>query len=217
LANDPSENQKQAPLTPGQRLAAQQAAKSARKAAQKGRDAELVEEKALAQAAVAKDWLAENLKPLGLMAGGVLLVAAVGIGWSTYSRGQNAAAGEELAAVLEDRADDPAALATAYRAVADAHAKTPAAAWARIGEGKALYEQGEWEQARAAYRAALDASDDEAVRWLALEGISYSLEAEKSYDQALEQLEALRGLDPSIAPIAGYHQGRILAKQGKVG
>ena len=217
MANDPSENQKQAPLTPGQRLAAQQAAKSARKAAQKGRDAELVEEKALAQAAVAKDWLAENLKPLGLMAGGVLLVAAVGIGWSTYSRGQNAAAGEELAAVLEDRADDPAALATAYRAVADAHAKTPAAAWARIGEGKALYEQGEWEQARAAYRAALDASDDEAVRWLALEGISYSLEAEKSYDQALEQLEALRGLDPSIAPIAGYHQGRILAKQGKVG
>ncbi len=217
MANDPSENQKQAPLTPGQRLAAQQAAKSARKAAQKGRDAELVEEKALAQAAVAKDWLAENLKPLGLMAGGVLLVAAAGIGWSTYTRGQSAAAGEELAAVLEDGTDDPAALAVAYRAVADAHAKTPAAAWARIGEGKALYQQGEWEQARAAYRAALEASDDEVVRWLALEGISYSLEAEKSYDQALEQLEALRGLDPSIAPIAGYHQGRILAKQGKVG
>jgi predicted negative regulator of RcsB-dependent stress response len=216
LANDPAENEKHAPLTAGQRLAAQQAAKAARKAAQKGRDAELVEEKALAQAAVAKDWLADNLKPLGLMAGGVLLVAALGIGWSTVTRGQNATAGEELAAVLEGGADDPAALATAYAAVADAHAKTPAAAWARIGEGKALFTEGNWEQARAAYQAALDASDDEPVRWAALEGISYSLEAEKSYDQALEQLEALRELDRSIAPIAGYHQGRILAAQGKL-
>lgn len=216
MANDPAENEKQTPLTAGQRLAAQQAAKAARKAAQKGRDAELVEEKALAQAAVAKDWLADNLKPLGLMAGGVLLVAALGIGWSTVTRGQNAAAGEELAAVLEGGADDPAALATAYAAVADAHAKTPAAAWARIGEGKARFTEGNWEQARAAYQAALDASDDEPVRWAALEGISYSLEAQKSYDQALEQLEALRELDRSIAPIAGYHQGRILAAQGKL-
>ncbi|MGB9339089.1 MAG: hypothetical protein WCB63_07620, partial [Polyangiales bacterium] len=155
MANDPAENEKHAPLTAGQRLAAQQAAKAARKAAQKGRDAELVEEKALAQAAVAKDWLADNLKPLGLMAGGVLLVAALGIGWSTVTRGQNATAGEELAAVLEGGADDPAALATAYAAVADAHAKTPAAAWARIGEGKALFTEGNWEQARAAYQAAL--------------------------------------------------------------
>ena len=220
MANDPAENEKQTPLTAGQRLAAQQAAKAARKAAQKGRDAELVEEKALAQAAVAKDWLADNLKPLGLMAGGVLLVAALGIGWSTVTRGQNAAAGEELAAVLEGGADDPAALATAYAAVAEriaeAHAKTPAAAWARIGEGKARFTEGNWEQARAAYQAALDASDDEPVRWAALEGISYSLEAQKSYDQALEQLEALRELDRSIAPIAGYHQGRILAAQGKL-
>ncbi|MBW1832978.1 MAG: hypothetical protein JRJ10_15010, partial [Deltaproteobacteria bacterium] len=130
MANDSAEDEKQSPLTTGQRLAAQQAAKSARKAANRGRDAELVEEKALAQAAVAKDWLQDNLKPLGLLAGAVLLVAAVGIGWSTFARGQDAAAGAELAAVLEGDADDPAALATAYAAVAEAHSKTPAAAWA---------------------------------------------------------------------------------------
>jgi tetratricopeptide (TPR) repeat protein len=216
LANDSAEDEKQAPLTAGQRLAAQQAAKSARKAANRGRDAELVEEKALAQAAVAKDWLQENLKPLGLMAGGVLLVAAVGIGWSTFTRGQDAAAGAELAAVLESDTDDPAALANAYAAVADAHAKTPAAAWARIGEGRALYAQGQWEPSRVAYQAALDSSDEEAVRWAALEGIAYSLEAEKSYEQAIEQLEALRELDSNIAPIAGYHQGRILVAEGKL-
>ncbi len=216
MANDSAEDEKQAPLTAGQRLAAQQAAKSARKAANRGRDAELVEEKALAQAAVAKDWLQENLKPLGLMAGGVLLVAAVGIGWSTFTRGQDAAAGAELAAVLESDTDDPAALANAYAAVADAHAKTPAAAWARIGEGRALYAQGQWEPSRVAYQAALDSSDEEAVRWAALEGIAYSLEAEKSYEQAIEQLEALRELDSNIAPIAGYHQGRILVAEGKL-
>ncbi len=216
MANDPAENEKQAPLTAGQRLAAQQAAKSARKAAERGRDADLVEEKALAQAAVAKDWLQDNLKPLGLMAGGVLLVAAVGIGWSSFTHGQATAAGAELAALLDGDADDDAALANAYAAVADAHAKTLAAAWSRIGEGRALYAQGQWEKSRTAYQAALDGSDDEAVRWVALEGIAYSFEAEKSYDQAIEQLEVLRELDRNIAPIAGYHQGRILAEQGKL-
>ena len=85
MANDSAENEKNTPLTAGQRLAAQQAAKSARKAAERGRDADLVEEKAIAQAAVAKDWLQDNLKPLGLMAGAVLVVAAIGIGWSTFT------------------------------------------------------------------------------------------------------------------------------------
>ena len=216
MAQDPAENENQAPLTAGQRLAAQQAAKAARKAAQRGRDAELVEEKAIAQAVVAKDWLADNLKPLGLMAGGVLLVAAAGIVWATFTHRQNAAAGEELAAVLEGDADDPAALAAAYANVADSHAKTPAAAWARVGQGKALYAQGQFEEARAAYQAALAASDDETIRWAALEGLSYALEAESSLDDALEQLEALRAVNRSIAPIAGYHQGRILAEQGKL-
>jgi len=216
LANDSAENEQNTPLTAGQRLAAQQAAKSARKAAERGRDADLVEEKAIAQAAVAKDWLQDNLKPLGLMAGAVLLVAAIGIGWSTFAHRQAATAGAELAAVMEGGADDAAALGNAYAAVADAHAKTPAAAWARIGEGRALYEQEQWEQSREAYQAALDSSDEEGVAWAALEGIAYSLEAEKSYQQAVERLEELRALDSNIAPIAGYHQGRILFAEGKL-
>jgi predicted negative regulator of RcsB-dependent stress response len=216
LANDSAQNEKQAPMTAGQRLAAQQAAKSARKAADRGRDAALVEEKALAQAAVAKDWLQENLKPLGLMAGGVLLVAAVGIGWSTFQKRQSKAAGAELSAVLEVDPDDAASLATRYAAVADAHPDTAAAAWARIGQGRALYAQGQWSESRTAYEAALGQSDDEAVQWAALEGVAYAYEAEQAYDEAIERLEALRGLSATIAPIAGYHQGRILADQGKL-
>jgi predicted negative regulator of RcsB-dependent stress response len=216
LANDSAKDEKQAPMTAGERLAAQQAAKAARKAAQKGRDAELVEEKAIAQAVVAKDWLQDNLKPLGLMTAGVLLVAAVGIGWSTFSRGQAVDAGAALGAVIDGDTSDSAALASAYADVAEAHPKTPAAAWARIGQGKALYEQGDFSGARTAYQAALGISDDEVVRWAALEGVAYSLEAETSYEEALGELEALREVDPSIAPIAGYHQGRILLAQGKL-
>ena len=216
MANDPAKEEKQAPMTAGERLAAQQAAKAARKAAQKGRDAELVEERAIAQAVVAKDWLQDNLKPLALMAGVVLVVAAIGIGWSTYTRRQANDAGASLADVTDSDTSDSAALASAYASVAEAHPKTPAAAWARVGEGKALYAQGDWAGSRAAYQAALDISDDEVVRWAALEGMAYALEAEASYDEALERLEALREVDPSVAPIAGYHQGRILQAQGKL-
>jgi predicted negative regulator of RcsB-dependent stress response len=216
LANDSAENEKQASLTAGQRLAAQQAAKAARKAAQRGREAELVEGKVIAQAGVVKDWFGDHLKPLGLAAAGVLLAAAIGIAWSTFERGQSTEAGAALSAALKGDADDAATLASSYAAVAEAHPKTPAAAWARIGEGKALYAQGQWERSRQAYQAALESDDDEAVRWAALEGIAYTLEAEKSYEDAIEQLEALRALDESLAPIAGYHQGRILLEQGKL-
>ncbi len=216
MANDSAKDEKSAPMTAGERLAAQQAAKAARKAAERGRDAELVEEKAIAQAAVAKDWLQDNLKPLGLAAAGVLIVAAIGIGWSTYRRAQTETAGEQLAAVLEREAAAPGELAAAYAAVAEQHPKTLAAGWARVGEGRALLQQGQWAGARTAYEAALESTEDEAVRWAALEGIAYALEAEQSYDQALERLEELRALDPSIAPIAAYHQGRILMAQGKL-
>jgi len=216
LANDSPENDKPAPMTAGQRLAAQQAAKAARKAAQRGRDADLVEEKALAQAAVARDWLQDNLKPLGIAAAVILVVAAIGIGWSSFKRGQNQDAGAELAAALEDSTQDPEARAVAYTAVADRHPGTLAAAWARIEEGRALYEQGKWELARKAYEAALDHSDQEGVRWAALEGMAYALEAEKSYDQALARLEELRAVDSTLAPIAGYQEGRILLDQGKL-
>lgn len=216
MANDSAEDEKQASLTAGQRLAAQQAAKAARKAAQRGREAELVEGKVIARAGVVKDWFGDHLKPLGLAAGGILLVAAIGIAWSTFERGQSTEAGAALSAVLDGEADDPATLVSSYAAVAEAHPKTPAAAWARIGEGKALYAQGQWERSRQAYQAALENDDDEAVRWAALEGIAYTLEAEKSYEDAIEQLEALRALDESLAPIAGYHQGRILLEQGKL-
>ena len=215
MANDPAENQKQAPLTAGQRLAASRAAKSARKAAERGRQAELVEDKALAQAAVAKDWLAENLKLLGLAAGGVLLVAAVGIGWSTFAQDKNDEAGKHLAAVLESNVYDDAELAESYAAIVRDHEGTVAATWALIGEGRALYGQGKLEQARDAYTAALESTDDETLQWAALEGIAYTFEAEQAYDQALEKLDALRALSKEVAPIAGYHQARILMQRGK--
>jgi predicted negative regulator of RcsB-dependent stress response len=216
LANDTAQDDKPATMTAGERLAAQQAAKAAKKAAKKGRDAELVEEKALEQAAAAKDWLQDNLKPIGLMAGGVLLVAAIGIGWSTLQKGQTVSAGSALAAVMESDSDDPAAAAIAYAEVAELHPGTPAAAWARVGEGRALYAQGEFAKSIAAYEAALEGSEDESLQWAALEGLAYALEAESSYEAALDRLEALGDVGASYAPIAGYHRGRILQAQGQL-
>lgn len=216
MADDPAENQKQAPLTAGERLAASRAAKSARKAADRGRAAELVEDKALAQAAVAKDWLADNLKPLGLAAGGVLLVAAIGIAWSTIASNKNEEAGSQLAAALESNTYDDAELAESYAAIVRDHEGTVAAAWALVGEGRALYGQGKHEQARDAYEAAAESTEDETLQWIALEGIAYTLEAEQSYEQALEQLDALRALGKEVTPIAGYHQARILIQQGRM-
>jgi len=216
LADDPAENQKQAPLTAGERLAASRAAKSARKTADRGRAAELVEDKALAQAAVAKDWLADNLRPLGLAAGGVLLVAAIGIAWSTIASDKNEEAGSQLAAALESDTYDDAELAESYAAVVRDHEGTVAATWALVGEGRALYGQGKHEQARDAYEAAAESTDDETLQWIALEGIAYTLEAEQSYEQALEQLDALRALGKEVTPIAGYHQARILIQQGRM-
>ncbi|MEM8607152.1 MAG: tetratricopeptide repeat protein [Myxococcota bacterium] len=215
MANDSAENEKQTPLTAGQRLAASRAAKSARKAAERGRQAEMVEDKALAQAAVAKDWLSDNLKPLGLAAGGVLVVAAIGIGWSTFSGKKNAEAGSQLAAVVDSNIYDDAELASAYAAVADDHPGTVAATWALIGEGRALYGEGKYADAREKYQTALEGTDDEVLQWVALEGIAYTFEAEQAYDEALAELDALRDVSGRVAPIASYHQGRILMAQGK--
>ena len=215
MGNDPVEKDKPAPLSPGQRLAAARAAKSARKAATRGRQAELVEDKALSQAALAKDWLADNLKPLGLAAGAILLVAAVGVVWSTFAESENTEAGRALSEVLEAKIYDDGELAESYAAVAQDHEGTVAATWALIGEGRAFYSHGDHAKAREAYTRALESTDDETLQWVALEGIAYALEADQAYDEALEQLEALAEIGPEVAPIAAYHQARILLEQDK--
>ena len=215
MANDSAENEKQAPQTAGQRLAASRAAKSARKAAEKGRQAELMEDKALAQAAVAKDWLADNIKTLGLAAAGVLVVATIGIVWSSISTKKNVEAGGALAGVLTSNIYEDDELASAFGKVVTEHEGTVAATWALIGEGRALYGASKHAQALEAYQAALDSTDDETMQWVALEGMAYTLEAQSSYDDAIAQLDALGRLNSEIEPIADYHQARILMAQGK--
>ncbi len=220
LANDSAENEQNKPLTPGERLAAAQAAKAARKAAARGRDAEELEEKALAQAAVARDWMQENLKPILLGAGVVVLLAALVLGWRGISHKQASAGGSELAAVLDGVPEDATSLAPfvdGFRSVSEAHPDTAAALWARVGEGKALYEQGDFASSRTAYEKALAAArtEDELLRWLAIEGIAYSYEAQQNYEKAIEELEGLRALGKEVSPVARYQQGRLLVAQGK--
>ena len=216
MANDSVKNEQ--PRTPGQRLAAAQAAKAARKAAKKGLESEQLEEKALASAAVARDWVQENLKTILVSAGTVVVVAALILTWSAFSKSRSEAAGTGLAKVLETTEDEgstPETRADAYREISEAHPGSAAAAWARLGEGRALYDQGQWERSREAYGQALAGSDDETVHWLAIEGIAYGFEAEKKYEEAIERLEALAAKGDSLSSIAAYQQGRLLLVQGK--
>ncbi len=219
--------------TAGQRLAAAKAAKAAKKAAERGRQAELTERKALESAAAARDWMQEHIKTLLAISAAVIVVAGAVFAWGAFSTQRYSTAAALLAEAMdisqaeidaggsaeEGTYDSPAARNEAallkFRAAIDEAPDSPTAAWAHLGEARALYELGQVQEARAAYQAALQGAKDEAVSWFALEGLAYTYESEEAYDQALQQLEALRALSDYAAPIAQYHQGRLLMVQGE--
>ena len=216
MANDSAENEKNTPLTAGQRLAAQQAAKSARKAAERGRDADLVEEKAIAQAAVAKDWLQDNLKPLGLMAGAVLLVAAVGIGWSTFTHRQAATRAPSLPRSWRATRTTQRHLRTRTRR-SQMRMRRPRRPHGResVRAGRSTSRGSGNNRGRPTRRRSTAAMRKGSLGRRSKESRTRS-RRRSPIEQAVERLEELRALDSSIAPIAGYHQGRILFAEGKL-
>lgn len=223
--------------TAGQRLAAARAAKAARKAADRGRTAEAVEQEAEQRVAVLGDWLRERTRLLLGVAGGLLAVV-VGVAlWGGYRDQAAAEASDELwAAVGAARApladapdavgatgeafDTPEARAEAavdrFSKVIEGHGGTAAATWARLGAGSARLELGEAEAARADFEAALGNADgDPVIAWRALEGLVLSYEAEGAYDEALERVERLsETADGAFARIAEYHAARLRLAKG---
>lgn len=227
---EPEDSEGDAPQTAGQRLAAAKAAKAAKKAAERGRQAELTEQRALEQAAAARDWMQENITKLLAISAVVVVAAAALFTWGAMKTRRYSTAGALLAeatkiarAEVNDSPGEGEFATVATRAqAADAKlqqvvSEAPGsltAAWAQLARARLLVEQGQVAEAREAYEAALGV-DDETVSWLALEGLAYTYEAEGALDQALEKLEALRGLGKTTAPIAQYHQGRLLMAQDK--
>ncbi|MCB9614295.1 MAG: hypothetical protein H6722_17805 [Sandaracinus sp.] len=224
-------------ISAGQRLAAAKAAKAAKKIAQRGKEAEVVEEEAIETAEVASSWLDRNrTKLLGAFAA-VLLVGGLVFGIQSVQKKSAAEAsgllweateilnapiraeGEEA----EEGADEDEPSYTSIASRADAalakldelfasHGDSEAAAWGHLEQGRALYQKGEHAEARAAFETALT-QGGEALAPRALEGIAFTFESEENWDEAVARFEQLREEGGALQILADYHLARIhLAK-----
>ncbi len=223
-------------VTAGQRLAAAKAAKAAKKAALRGRDAEQLEDKATQRAEAAGSWLEDHRGQLMGLVLAVVVGGGIFMGWTHYAKSQDAdAAGllwratETLEAPIvlegEDRPegveeDDEVYPTIAARAAAtleplDAllrdHSGSGAAIYAQLERGRALYQQGEFADARTAFQAALTGSADVRVHARALEGIAFTHESEEAWGEAIARFEELREAaeDTETEILADYHIARM--------
>ncbi len=231
-------------LTPGQRLAAARAAKAAKKTSKRGREADEREKRAIDTAEVVREkavsYLDTNRKLVVGAIGAIALVAAVLFGFRKWNDSQERAAGalleeanriqlatvrseSERAAAEDDDAPTYATYAARadaalrkYRAVTSRYPRSDAAAWAYLGQGRALLDRAKPAEARGAYQKAIEAADgDAAVSRQALEGIGFAYEAEENWDEALSTYEELGELANGTYESWGeYHAARMLVKKG---
>lgn len=223
--------------SPGARLAAQRAAKAAAKAAKRGKTtADEVEQKVEARAADVAGWLEKNrTMAIGAVAA-VLLVIAGYVGWSMFGNRTAEHAAVALSEALDvanaeirpadapapandsvDRETFPTTTARAtkaldlFRRVTTGFTGTDAAAWARLGEARALLDLGKPAEARAAYEKALrEGSGNTAVAARAYEGIAFSFEVENEPRKAIEKFQALaRAGEGAYKDLADYHLARM--------
>jgi len=225
--------------TAGQRLAAAKAAKAARKAAQRGKDAEKVEDKATEQAEAASRWLEENRQKLLMLVAAIVLIGAGIFAFQRFARAGDAEAAGALWDAMEvanarivdpeleeEAADDDAedeeevtfeseraraeAAVEAFEEVIATHGGTKAAAFARIGLGNAQRVLGDAGAARESYEAALAESDDPEVALRSLEGIGFTHEVDEAWDEAEARFEEMGDIDrPGAEILADYHLARI--------
>lgn len=225
--------------TPGARLAAQKAAKAARKASKRGHDGEMVEEKALEKAALATAWYSghRNAIWIGLLAVSAVVAGivfwnhqtttAVRVGGTGLWEGVETAmaqirpAGTSTADVEGQSFDSIEARAKRateqFRAAAGAAKSPEGAAVAELGVASALLDSGDFAGARSAFeKAKSQAGENALVRVRAIEGIAFSYEGEKAWDKADAQYTELRTVDfPRAAELADYHHARVLLAKGE--
>lgn len=148
----------------------------------------------------------------------IVVVAAVGVvsyqGWNWYQRGQSAQASAIYAAEQKALADKDAKKAKeAAGALIEGYSGTSYAGMAALLSAKAQVEAGDLKTARAQLAWAADNARDAELRDLARLRLAAVLVDEKSYDDALKQLER-EPLAPYAARFAEM-RGDIYAAQGK--
>jgi tetratricopeptide (TPR) repeat protein len=228
--------------------AAKKAARAAEAEAASGvvagpRKPDAVDLAAARRAAAAEGWFHEHRT--ALLAAVVAIVLAFGgfLLWEKYGHARDREAAAALVAALQAAngvvSADTAALGALpsdvdvfpteearatralelFREVTGKHAGTAVAAWARLGEAKALLDLGKPTEAREAFQKALrEARGDVTVEARAQEGLAFTFEAEGKPDQALEHFQALlRVGEGAFRDLAEYHLARVYLAKGERG
>lgn len=219
--------------TAASRLAARRAAKAAAKASKRG-TAPVVSGKVTQRVGEVKAWFDANQRLMLLL----LAVIVLGGGGAYVVSKQYGKRGREAADLLgtglttanapiikpgeepPGEAPDesyPTAQARAEKArdafanVVSRFPDSKAATWARLGQANALSELGKHADAEKLYATIADQQDADAfVRFRALEGLGFALEAEQKYDSALKRFAQIGELDNgAFKPVSDYQQARM--------
>lgn len=228
-------------MTPGERLAAQKAAKAIIKARKRGKP--VMEEQILRRASKAGQWVS-RYRNLWLI-GGIIFVAVgavVAFEWWYMAERSHKATALLHAAVQTTFAEigGPNALAASAQGTdkkkqerfqsEDARAKkaieryskviaeypsSDAAAWAKLGQAAQFMALGNVAKASARYAEVEKAADEPWLRRAAIEGLIVAKEQIKDYEAAQRYAKTLLGLNEgAFKDAAEYHLARIAIHQG---
>jgi tetratricopeptide (TPR) repeat protein len=224
--------------TAGTRLAAKRAAKSAQKASRKGKSTAVEDAtRSVQQAAI---WFDVHGKKVWLGLGLLIVLGVAWLGLVHYLNTKDNEAGNLLRAAVtnsqglvitgdetppedalvptftsaEERANKALA---GYRDVAAKFGSSSAGHYATLGVANTLFDLGKHDEAAREFAKVLDvAGADVFLRFRALEGAGYALEAQQKYPEALGRFEELAKLgNGAYKPLADYHRARVLVAQGK--
>jgi tetratricopeptide (TPR) repeat protein len=240
VANIQSNNDSPPRETAGTRLAAKRAAKAAQKAAKRGTSNPV--EQAQQKVQLAAAWFDTHGRKLWIGLGALVVVGVAWVLLARYLTTKDYDAGVALhAAVTNNLGVVVAADETApedlivptftsaqerakkalegYKAVETKYGSSNAGKYATLGVANSLFELGKFAEASAEYTKVLDSAGDDAyLRFRALEGGGYALEAQQKYDDALKKFDELsRFANGAYRTLGDYHRARVLVAQGKAG
>ena len=221
-------------------MAAKRAAKSAQKAAKRGTNNPVADAARSVQQAAA--WVDVHSTKLWVGLGALLVVGVAWVVLARYLTTKDYDAGAALRSAVTIgqgivvNPDEPArededpivptfssaqeratkALAS-YSDVAKKYGSSSAGRYAALGIANAQFDLGKYAEAANEFAKVLDnAGNDTYLRFRALEGSGYALEAQQKYPEALKRFEELSKLaNGTYRSLADYHRARVLVAQGK--
>ena len=223
--------------TAASRLAAKRAAKAAAKAAERAKTP--VPNEVAQGVTAARGLYHDNSRTIWIVIGVAVAAAGAWLGVTHYMSkkgaeasellhvGVTAANGPIVAEGEEAPEDAPESFSSVktraekskaeYAKARKGYPGSKAAIWADLGQANALAQLGKHAEAQQLFLKVIAADEDGAsLRLLALEGLGFSLEAEKKYGPAAERFAQIGALaDGAYKPVGEYHRARMLLAQNK--